>query len=72
MAEVSNELIYEILKKLQEDMASLDRKIDEVKERIAGFDESIRSQFNKTLRISTRHDSRLDRIERRLEIAEVG
>ena len=37
MAEITNELIYEVLKQLQERMASFERKLDEVKSAVAGI-----------------------------------
>jgi len=74
MAEVSSELIYEVLQQIQDPLTSLERKVDEVKSEIQavrihalGTQKDIQNIYS----ILERHDSRLDRIERRLEISEV-
>ena len=74
MAEVSSEFIYEVLKQIQDRLTSLERKVDEVKSEIQavrihalGTQKDIQNIYS----ILERHDSRLDRIERRLEISEV-
>jgi chromosome segregation ATPase len=74
MAEVSNELIDEVLKQVQDRLTPPERRVDEVKSEI----QPVRIQALATQKdiqniysILERHDSRLDRIERRLEPSEV-
>ena len=73
MAEISAELVYEVLKSLQTRIVGIDGKIDELKQdlqamrtHIIGVQQEI-SGIHSTL---IRHEQRLDRIERRLEIAD--
>ena len=75
MAEVTQELIYEVLKQLQDRMSSFDRKLDEVKAELqalrihlVGVQQDIQNIYS----IGVRQDGRLERIKRRLEIAEVS
>jgi DNA repair ATPase RecN len=75
MAEVTNELIYEVLKQLPDQMSSFDKKMDEVKIELQALRiHSIAMQQDIQNIYSTfvRQEARLDRIERRLEIAEVS
>ncbi len=74
MAEVTNELIYEILKQLQPDMAGVKETLREtnaslnaIRIHLLGVHQDIQNIYA-TL---SRNDARLDRIERRLEIVEV-
>ena len=71
MAEVTNELLLETLKKMQDRDARLDRKVDDilrelrsVKEHQAAF---MRSEVAQDSRIAEL-DLRIDRIEARLEL----
>jgi len=73
MAEITNELIYEIPARIQSDISELKRGRRETNARLnapttdlVGLRQDI-SNISATL---TRHQARLDRIERRLEIAE--
>jgi chromosome segregation ATPase len=73
MAEVTNELIYEVLKQLQSDVAGLK---DAWQENTAALN-AIRTHMiaqsqdiQNIYAILARHDGRLARIERRLEITE--
>jgi chromosome segregation ATPase len=75
MADTTNELMYEILKQLQADMAGVKDALREnnaalnaIRIHMVGLQQDTQNIYA-TL---TRHDARLDRIERRLEIAEVG
>jgi hypothetical protein len=75
MAEVSTELLYEVLKSTQTRLAGLDGKIDELKHDMQamrspmiGFQQEI-GGIHATL---VRHELRLDRIERRLELTDVS
>ena len=74
MAEVTNELMYEILKQLQSDMAGVKETLREtnaslnaIRIHLLGVHQDIQNIYA-TL---SRNDARLDRIERRLEIVEV-
>jgi tetrahydromethanopterin S-methyltransferase subunit G len=74
MVEVTNELMYEILKPVQERLGSLERKTDEVKSELQALrmhSLAMQQDTQNIYVILTRHDARLDRIERRLEITEV-
>ncbi len=74
MAEITNELMYEVLKHLQSDMAALregqreaNAALNAIRMHMVGLQQDIQNIYA-TL---TRHEARLDRIERRLEISEV-
>jgi DNA repair ATPase RecN len=74
MADVANELIYEVLKQLQDRMGSFDRKLDEFKGELQALrihSVAVLQDIQNIYSIFTRYDGRLERIERRLEIAEV-
>jgi len=74
MAELSSELIYEVLHKIQYRMTAMDQKLDEVKAEAQAMRIHAMAAQQDTANIYsilTRHDSRLDRIERRLELVEV-
>ena len=74
MAEVSADLVYEVLKQLQERMSSFDRKLDEVKSEMQAMrthSVAVQQDIQNIYAILARHDARLERIERRLEISEV-
>ena len=74
MAEVTNELIYDVLKQVQERMISFERKIDEVKNELQALrihSIAIQQDTQNIYATLTRYETRLDRIERRLEISEV-
>lgn len=73
MAEVSAELVYEVLKSMRARLAGVDGKIDELKQdmqamrsHMIGLQQEI-SGIHSTL---VRHEQRLDRIERRLELTD--
>jgi predicted nucleic acid-binding Zn-ribbon protein len=63
---VTNELIYETLKRMQETLASHTQYHLETKERL-GF---IEQQYASISRRIDRIDERLDRVERRLDLVE--
>jgi chromosome segregation ATPase len=74
MAEITNELIYEILKSLQDRMGSFEKKIDEVKGELQALRIhfiAIQQDTQNIYVTPTRYESRLDRIVPRLEISEV-
>jgi tetrahydromethanopterin S-methyltransferase subunit G len=73
MAEVSNELIFEVLKQVQQRLDRVDHKIDEVKSELnalRGHQISMLQDFQNVYAILSRSDVRLDHIERRLEIVD--
>jgi hypothetical protein len=75
MADASSDLILEILKQLQDRMSSFEKKMDEVKSELQALrihSVAMQQDTHNIYAILTRHDARLDRIERRLEIAEVA
>jgi DNA repair ATPase RecN len=74
MVEVTQELIYEVLKQLRDRMSSFDRKLDEVKAEMQAMrihSVAVQQDIQNIYSILARHDGRLERIERRLEISEV-
>ena len=75
MADVSAELFYEVLKQLQDRMIRFEAKMDEVKAELQALRNHSMAIQQDTSTIYTmlgRHENRLDRNERRLEIAEVS
>jgi septal ring factor EnvC (AmiA/AmiB activator) len=74
MAEITNELMYEVLKQIQSEMGEVKHSLREtniqlnaITSHVVGLQQDISNIYA----ILTRHDSRLERIERRLEISEV-
>jgi len=75
VAEVSNELIFEILKAMQADIRLLKDGQSEIKQEliaVRGTMVSMQQDINNIYGILARHDERLDRIERRLELRELA
>lgn len=80
MADVTLELMFGVLKSLRARLAQVDGKIDELKQEIQasrtsqnGIRQEITSVFQEISGIHAalvRHEGRLDRIERRLELNE--
>ena len=80
MAEVTAELIFEVLKSVRARLAQVDGKIDELKQEMQasrtsqnGIRQEITSVFQEVSGIHAtlvRHEGRLDRIERRLELSD--
>ncbi|MCA1455433.1 hypothetical protein I6F35_19800 [Bradyrhizobium sp. BRP22] len=73
MAEVSNELLFEILKVLQRDLSETKSSINEVKTElnaIRGHMISLQQDIHNVYGILGRYDVRLGRIESRLELHE--
>jgi len=75
VAEVTNELMYDVLKPLQSDMAAVkeaqrerNAALNAIRIHLLALQQDIQNIYG----ILTRHDARLDRIERRLDIVEVG
>jgi hypothetical protein len=74
MADVTNELMYEVLKSMRSDIAAMkegqretNAALNAIRIHMVGLQQDVQNIYA-TL---TRHEIRLDRIERRLEIAEV-
>ncbi|HEY8333251.1 MAG TPA: hypothetical protein VIQ05_05600 [Tardiphaga sp.] len=80
MAEISNELIYEVLKAVQARLAQVDGKADENKTDMMAMRSqmtaihhgllSIHQELSGVHATLIRHEYRLDHIERRLELSE--
>jgi tetrahydromethanopterin S-methyltransferase subunit G len=74
MAEVSSELIFEVLKQVQQRLDRVDHKIDELKTEmnaLRGHMISLQQDTHNIYGVLGRQDSRFERIERRLEIIDV-
>ena len=73
MAEVSAELVFEILKQIQQRLDRVDHKIDEIKSELialSGHQISMLQDFQNVYGILGRSDARPDHIERRLELSD--
>lgn len=71
MADVTNELIYEVLKSIQDRLGKVEGKMDEVKGEltaIRGYIYAEHHDLSNIYAIMGKHDQRLERIERRLEL----
>ena len=74
MAEVSNELIFEVLKQVQQRLERVDTKVDELKSEmnaLRGHMISLQQDTHNIYGMLGRPDGRLERIERRLELSDV-
>ncbi len=74
MAEVTNELIYEILKQIQSDLAGLkdgQREHSAALSAIRAHNGALQQDVSNIYSILVRLDGRVDRIERRLELSDV-
>jgi hypothetical protein len=75
MADVTTELMYKVPKQLQSDMTALkegQRETDAALNAIRIHMVALQRDVQDVYAMLTRHETRLDRIERRLEIAEVS
>ena len=75
MAEVTNELMYELMKEFHQRFDKLDFRLTEVKSEIQslrGTLVSVQHDIHNIYGILGRHDDRFDRIERRLELRELA
>ncbi|MGN6466851.1 MAG: hypothetical protein ACTHLP_15360 [Rhizobiaceae bacterium] len=75
MTEVSNELMYELLKGVHHAVSELRQDISEVKKGLnvlRGHIAAIQSDIHNIHGILARHEERPDRIERRLELRELA
>ncbi|HEV7285002.1 MAG TPA: hypothetical protein VGN75_09095 [Kaistia sp.] len=72
MADVTNELIYEVLKSIRNDVTRIDHKTDEIKaelQAMRGHMIALQTDLHNIYVTLDRHETRLDRIERRLELS---
>ena len=75
MADVTTELMYKVPKQLQSDMTALkegQRETNAALNAIRIHMVALQRDVQNIYPMLTRHETRLDRIERRLEIAEVS
>lgn len=75
MAEVSQELMYELLKRVHEDIGGLKTSVAELKGEMIGFRGSllaVQSDIHNIYGTLYRQDDRLDRIEKRLDLRELA
>jgi predicted nucleic acid-binding Zn-ribbon protein len=75
LGEVTNELMYETLKKMQADLSSVKVTVGEVKSEISsmrGYIYGIQGDVSNIYAKLARHDLQLDRIENRLELRELA
>jgi hypothetical protein len=73
MAEVTNDLMYEVLKQIQSDVAGLkdgQRELTSAMNAVRTYLVALQQDVSNIYTILVRHETRLDRIERRLDIAE--
>nr|WP_144860989.1 hypothetical protein [Mesorhizobium sp. J18] len=75
MADVTNELMYELSKKIHFRLDKIDAGIDELRHShgaMRGHMISIQTDISNIYASIARHDDRFDRIERRLELRELA
>jgi len=75
MTQIDGELMYEILKSIQNDMRLLKAGQSEIKHEIISLrlsHMSMQNDIHNIYGITARTDDRLDRIERRLELRELA
>jgi predicted nucleic acid-binding Zn-ribbon protein len=75
LGEVTNELMYETLKKMHQRFDKLDVAVGEVKSEIIamrGYIYGIQGDVSNIYAKLARHDTQLDRIENRLELRELA
>jgi septation ring formation regulator EzrA len=74
MAEISADLVYEVLKAVQNDISQVKNELRDVNGAInalRGHQISMQQDIHNIYPVLTRYDGRLDRIERRLELNDV-
>ena len=75
MANVTNELMYELLKKFQQRFDKIDISISELKsemQSMRGTLISVQQDIHNIYTVLARHETRFDRIENRLELRELA
>lgn len=73
MAEITNELMYEVLRQIQADIAGLKLGQHDIKTElvaIRGHFVAMQQDVHNLYSILVRHETRLDRIDRRLELSD--
>ena len=73
MAEISSDLLIEILNKIQDRLSAIEHKVDELKaemQAMRGHMVAMQQDINNIYATLARHETRFDRIERRLGIVE--
>jgi chromosome segregation ATPase len=73
MAEISSDLLLEILNKIQDRLGSIEHKVDQLKaemQAMRGHIIAMQQDIHNIYSTLARHDMRLDRIERRLGLVE--
>ncbi|KAB2875306.1 MAG: hypothetical protein F9K43_02890 [Bauldia sp.] len=73
MAEVTKEMVYEILRQVRDLMVGMDHKLDELKAEMQAFRGhlvAVQQDIHNIYSTLTRHETRLDRIEKRLGLIE--
>jgi hypothetical protein len=73
MVEITNELIYEVLRTLQRDVGEVKSSIGDVKTELnalRGHMISLQQDVHNIYGVLGRHDLHLERIERRLELSD--
>lgn len=75
MAEVTNELMFEVLKSIQGRLDKLDAGVSEIRQEIVSVrltQLGMQNDIHNIYGVLARQDDRLDRIERRLELRELA
>ncbi|WEZ83355.1 hypothetical protein P6U16_00135 [Rhizobium sp. 32-5/1] len=75
MADITNELMYELLKRVHGDVAALKEGQREIRlelNAMRGTMVSMQQDIHNIYGILSRHETRLDRIENRLELRELA
>jgi hypothetical protein len=75
MAEITNELMYELLKRMQPDLASTREGLGEVRQEIVSIrlqQLGIQNDIHNIYAMLVRSNQRLERIERRLDLRELA
>jgi len=75
MPEVTNELMYELMKRMHHELSEVRQDVGEVKKElnvIRGHLIAVQTDVHNIYGILARHDERLDRIEKRLELRELA
>jgi len=75
MTEVTNDLMYELMKRMHHDLSELRMDVSEVKKElnvIRGHVIGVQTDIHNIYGILARHDERLERIEHRLELRELA
>ena len=75
MPEVTNELMFELLKRVHHEIGELRQDVSEVKRELnvlRGHMVAMQSDIHNIYGILARHDDRLERIERRLDLRELA